>query len=92
MAKLVYTVVFGWWLEPWVQHKGNDRLIEEIEAQLEFLVTEDSANVKGWWPIQAFFWLEWGSGTRGTNLPAAASLRLAIHSDSLSTRPSQPVA
>jgi hypothetical protein len=46
----------------------------------------------GGWPIQARFWLEWGSSTAGQSLPAARSRFRAVHSDSISTRPSQPVA
>jgi hypothetical protein len=42
----------------------------------------------GWWPIQAWFWLEWGSSTAGQSLPAARSRFRPVHSDSISTRPS----
>jgi len=44
------------------------------------------------WPIQAWFWLEWGSSTAGQSLPAARSRFRAVHSDSISTPFSQPVA
>ncbi len=44
------------------------------------------------WPTQAVFWLEWGSSTAGHNLPAARSRFLAVHSHSISTLPSHPVA
>src|SRR6266571_5072417 len=44
------------------------------------------------WPTQAVFWLEWGSSTAGHNLPAARSRFLAVHSHSISTLPSRPVA
>jgi hypothetical protein len=44
------------------------------------------------WLIQARFWLEWGSSTLGQSFPAARSRRRAVHSDSISTRPSAPVA
>ena len=43
-----------------------------------------------WWPIQAWFWLEWGSSTAGQSLPAARSRFRAVHSDSISTRPLLP--
>ncbi len=46
----------------------------------------------GWWPAQARFWLEWGSSRAGQSFPAARSRFLAVHSHSISTRPSQPVA
>src|SRR5437868_4138075 len=41
---------------------------------------------------QACFWLEWGSSIAGQSLPATRSRFRAVHSDSISTRPSQPVA
>src|SRR5580704_2504390 len=52
---------------------------------------------RGWggrdgWPIQAWCWLEWGSSTAGQSLPAARSRLRAVHSDSIFTRPPQPVA
>jgi len=46
----------------------------------------------GRWPIQAVFWLEWGSFTAGHNVPAALSRFLAAYSHSISTVPAQPVA
>ena len=46
----------------------------------------------GRWPTQAVFWLEWGSSTAGHIFPAARSRFRAVHSDSISTRPAQPVA
>jgi hypothetical protein len=44
--------------------------------------------LEGWWPTQARFWLEWGSSTAGQSVPAARSRFRAVHSDSISTRPS----
>jgi hypothetical protein len=52
----------------------------------------DFAEIVGRWPTQARFWLEWGSSTAGQSLPAARSRFRAVHSDSISTRSSQPVA
>jgi hypothetical protein len=46
----------------------------------------------GGWPIQARFWLEWGSSIAGQSLPAARSRFRAVHSDSISIRPREPVA
>jgi hypothetical protein len=43
-------------------------------------------------PIQARFWLERGSSMAGQSVAAARSRFRAVHSDSISTRPSQPVA
>ena len=36
------------------------------------------------WPIQVWFWLEWGSSTAGQSLPAAGSRFRAVHPDSIS--------
>ena len=43
------------------------------------------------WPIQAVFRLEWGICTLGQIFPSTRSRFLAAHSDSIATRPSQPV-
>src|SRR6185369_12860772 len=48
-------------------------------------------NLNGW-PTQARFWLEWGSSAAGQSLPASLSRFRAVHSDSICTRPSSPVA
>jgi hypothetical protein len=45
--------------------------------------------VKGGWTTQARFWLEWGSSTDGQSVPATGSRFQAIHSNSISIRPSQ---
>jgi len=45
-----------------------------------------------WCPIQARFWLEWGSSTAGQSVPAARSRFRAVHSDSIGTGRSAPVA
>jgi hypothetical protein len=42
-------------------------------------------------PIQARFWLEWGSSIAGQSLPVALSRFRVVHSDSISTRSSQAV-
>jgi hypothetical protein len=47
---------------------------------------------RGGWPTQAVLWLEWGSSTAGHNFRAARSRFRAVHSDSISTRPSPPAA
>jgi hypothetical protein len=41
----------------------------------------------GGWPIQARFWLEWGSSTAGRSLPAARSRFRVVHFDSISFLP-----
>jgi hypothetical protein len=68
---------------------------ERSEGPMYFRQNERLAGVNtsrslrdvGWWPIQAWFWLEWGSSTAGQSLPAARSRFRAVHSDSISTRP-----
>jgi len=39
------------------------------------------------WPIQAWFWLEWGSSELEMSVPAALSRFRAVHSDSMSNDP-----
>lgn len=59
VVKLIYAVLFAWWVHPWVQRKGNAKLIGEIQAQLAFLVLQDSANMKAIradWPTVELSW------------------------------------
>lgn len=41
--KVVYYVVFAWWLAPWLRHKANRELVDDIERNLYFLISEPSA-------------------------------------------------
>jgi hypothetical protein len=41
--KVVYYALFSWWLTPWLRHKANRELVEEIERNLWFLISEPSA-------------------------------------------------
>lgn len=41
--KVVYYVVFAWWLTPWLRHKANRELVDDIERNLYFLISEPSA-------------------------------------------------
>jgi len=59
---------------------------------LGILVIATVLILMGRWPTQARFWLEWGSSIFGHNRPAARSRLFAVHCDSISTRPSHPVA
>jgi hypothetical protein len=43
-------------------------------------------------PVKPGFGFEWGSSSAGQSLPAARSRFRAVRSDSISTRPSRPVA
>jgi hypothetical protein len=42
-VKVIYNVVFTWWLDPWLRHKANRELVEDIERNLPFLISEPSA-------------------------------------------------
>ena len=37
VVKMIYGAIFGWWLDPWLQRKANQSLIEDIRAKLPFL-------------------------------------------------------
>ena len=41
--KAVYYIVFAWWLDPWLRHKANRELVDDIERNLYFLISEPSA-------------------------------------------------
>src|SRR5208282_6197125 len=70
----------------------NQSIFRIVEVAVVTVVRRISNYIIGGWPTQAVFWFEWGSSTAGHNLPAARSRLLAIHSHSISTRPSLPVA
>jgi len=38
--KTVYNVAFAWWLDPWLQGRANGALLDEIHANLYFLVSQ----------------------------------------------------
>ena len=41
--KVVYYVVFAWWLDPWLRHRANRELVEDTKRNLWFLVQEPGA-------------------------------------------------
>jgi hypothetical protein len=41
--KIVYYVIFAWWLAPWLRHKANRELMSDIERHLYFLISGPSA-------------------------------------------------
>jgi hypothetical protein len=43
--KMVYIIAFGWWLDPWIRRSGNRKLLDDIAANLHFLVSDPNANV-----------------------------------------------
>lgn len=41
--KVVYFVVFAWWLDPWLRSRANRELVEDIERNLWFLIRQPGA-------------------------------------------------
>jgi len=41
--KVVYYVLFAWWLTPWLRYKANRKLVEDAERSLWFLLQEPKA-------------------------------------------------
>ncbi len=41
--KVVYYVFFAWWLNPWLRHKANRELVDDIQRNLNFLMSEPGA-------------------------------------------------
>lgn len=37
VVKTIYRTIFGWWLDPWLQRKANESLLEDVRATLSFL-------------------------------------------------------
>jgi hypothetical protein len=37
VVKTIYRTIFGWWLDPWLQRKANQSLLEDVHATLPFL-------------------------------------------------------
>jgi len=42
VAKTIYRTLFGWWLDPWLQRKANQSLIENLRENLPFLFSGGS--------------------------------------------------
>jgi hypothetical protein len=40
---MVYNVVFRWWLDPWYRRKANGRLLDDVTANLYFLISDPQA-------------------------------------------------
>jgi hypothetical protein len=41
--KVVYYVVFAWWLAPWLRYEANRELVDDVGRYLYFLISERSA-------------------------------------------------
>ena len=44
IIKMVYNLAFAWWLDPWLRRKANRALLDDITANLYFLVSEPQAS------------------------------------------------
>jgi hypothetical protein len=42
VVKAIYRAMFEWWLNPWLQRKANQSLIEDVHANLPFLFPNGS--------------------------------------------------
>ncbi|MGA8431648.1 MAG: hypothetical protein WB729_17625 [Candidatus Sulfotelmatobacter sp.] len=40
VIRVIYVVLFGWWLNPWQQRRSNQSLWDEVQANLYFLYSE----------------------------------------------------
>lgn len=45
IIKVVYYILFAWWLDPWLRRKANRALLDDITKNLHFLVSDSRANV-----------------------------------------------
>jgi hypothetical protein len=56
--KVVYNVFFEWWLGPWLDHKANRELVDDVMRNLYFLVSEPSSIrvQRAEWPTVEVLW------------------------------------
>ena len=45
IVKVVYYILFAWWLDPWLRRKANRALLDDITKNLYFLVSDSQTNV-----------------------------------------------
>ena len=45
IVRMLYIAVFGWWLSPLIRRKDNRRLVDDVTANLYFLISDPHANV-----------------------------------------------
>jgi hypothetical protein len=45
LFRVVYLVLFGWWLDPWLQRKSNRALREDVQAKFSFLTSENQVSI-----------------------------------------------
>lgn len=62
LVRLLYSVAFAWWLDPWVRRNDNHKLVHDITANLYFLVSNPQAKVspvgvlRSEWPTVEISW------------------------------------
>jgi hypothetical protein len=56
--KVVYYVLFAWWLGPWLDHKANGELVDDVTRNLYFLFPEPSSIrvLRAEWPTVEIPW------------------------------------
>ena len=45
LIRMLYIVAFGWWLSPLIRRKDNRKLVDDITANLYFLISDSHPNV-----------------------------------------------
>ena len=43
IVKALYGAAFSWWLDPWLQRKANRALLDDVQSNLYFLVSQAKA-------------------------------------------------
>ncbi len=43
VVKTIYLTVIGWWLDPWLQRKQHRALLDDVERNLYFIVSQATA-------------------------------------------------
>ena len=58
IIKMLYTVAFAWWLDPWLKRKADRQLLDDTKANLGFLVSESSSIrvLPADWPTVEISW------------------------------------
>ena len=43
IVKTIYSAGFSWWLDPWLQRKANRALLNDVQSNLDFVVSQAKA-------------------------------------------------
>ena len=54
VIKMLYKVVFGWWLDPWLQRRENRVLWDDVQANFYFLTSKARVDLSGPTTIHPF--------------------------------------